>query len=203
MSKSATPVQPVNECIVSRWFGEQFRDLHPGLQTLHRGGGRLSGTVEIRIGTGIGGWIGKRLAKSLGVPVDLPSRGFRVDISHTEDALVWLRRFDNGAVLKSSFLPVGAWPKGYWIEETGALRLELAVDIVDQGWQWRPLRASFKGFPLPLWLLPQSKAGKRILGNGNYLFAVEFSLPVVGLLLGYGGELEVEANTAMYIAQRF
>jgi len=184
----------MKESIVSSWFGERYGDLHPDLQALHRKGGRLSGVVGIRIGTGVGGWIGKRLAKSLGVPVDLPNRGFRVDISHTEDALLWLRRFDNGVVLESSFLPVGAWPEGYWIEETGAQRLELAVDIVDHGWQWRPLRASFNGFRLPLWLMPQSKAGKRILGNGNYLFAVEFKLPMVGLLLGYGGELEVETS---------
>lgn len=184
----------MTESIVSKWFGERFRDLHPTLQALHRGGGNLSGVVEIRVGAGIAGWIGKRLAKSFGVPVDLPRRGFCVAISHTADSFQWLRRFDNGAVLRSRFLPVGVWPNGYWIEETGALQMDLAVDIVDQGWQWRPRRASFNGCRLPLWLMPQSRAEKRILENGNYKFSVEFALPLVGLLLAYSGELEVGTN---------
>lgn len=185
----------MTESIVSRWFGERFNDLHPTMQALHRGGGSLSGVVEIRLGAGLAGWVGKRLGKSLGVPVDLPTRGFRVDISHTEDSLLWLRRFDNGAVLESSFAPVDTWPDGYWVEETGALRLDLAVDISDQGWKWRPLRARFGLLRLPLWLMPRPRAEKRILGNGNYLFSVEFTLPVLGLLLGYSGELEMEINS--------
>lgn len=173
---------------VSRWFGQRFGELHPLLQQLHRSGGALSGEVEIRIGSGVAGWIGRRLARSIGIPVDLHRRGFEVSIRHEREAMIWVRRFDNGVVLASRFQPVGALPDGYWIEDTGPLSLYLTVDIVEGGWQWRPLRARFHGIPVPLWLLPRSRAGKRI-EHGRYVFRVEFSLPLAGMVLSYSGAL--------------
>jgi hypothetical protein len=184
--------------IVSHWFGSRFGDLHPTLQALHLRGGKLTGTVEISTGTGIAGWLGRRLAKSLGIPVDLRSRGFAVEIRHTDTSLFWLRRFDSGFIVKSRFMPMGVWTEGYWVEETGALKMRLTIDVVQGGWEWRPLRASFKGIRLPMWLLPQSKAGKRII-NGRYLFNVEFALPILGLMLSYGGQLVAEGNGAASI----
>lgn len=173
---------------VSRWFGVRFCELHPLLQQLHRNGGTLSGEVEIRTGSGLAGWIGRRLARSIGIPVDQHRRGFEVSIRHEREAMNWVRRFDNGVVLTSRFAPIGTLPDGYWIEDTGPLSLYLTVDIVDGGWEWRPLRARFAGVPVPLWLLPRSRAGKRI-ENGRYVFRVEFSLPVVGMVLSYSGTL--------------
>src|SRR5690349_12564436 len=120
------------ETLVTRWFGASFERLHPLLQALHRDGGRLHGTVAIRSGRGI--------ARSLGIPLDRAERGFEVEIRHLDDALVWRRRFDDGNEMVSRFEPVGAWPDGCWIERTGAVRLDLAVDIVDGGWRWRMVR---------------------------------------------------------------
>jgi hypothetical protein len=175
---------------VARWFGAHFSELHPLLQSLHRHGGTLRGVVEIQSGTGVAGWLGRRLARSLGIPIDRRLRGFEVEIKHTETALEWWRRFDDGSVVVSHFEPVGAWPVGYWKETTGALQMHLTVDIVNGGWRWRPLRASLYGLRLPLRLLPKSRAGKHI-ECGKYRFEVEFSLPIVGRLLSYGGALEV------------
>ena len=178
----------------SRWFGPRFHELHPLLQALHLHGGTLRGIVEIRTGQGIAGWIGRRLARTLGIPVDQPRRGFTVSIRHEQDALNWIRRFDNGAMMVSRFEPVGCWPQGYWQERTGPLSLRMTVDIVDQGWEWRPLRASFKNIRVPLWLLPLSRAGKRI-EQGQYVFRVEFSLPMIGRVLSYSGALEAECSS--------
>lgn len=107
------------ETPVTRWFGPRFEELHPVLQQLHRRGGRLIGNVKIATGNGFSGWLGRRLAKSIGIPVDKRRRGFVVEIRHTDKTLDWSRRFDNGAVMFSRFEPVGAWPEGYWKEESG------------------------------------------------------------------------------------
>ena len=181
------------ETLVSRWFGEHFKDLHPLLQTLHRHGGTLHGTINIYVGAGIAGWFGKRLARSIGVPLDRATRGFEVEIVHTQEALEWTRRFDNGAVMFSRFKPIGVWPTGYWLEDTGALKMRMTVDIVEQGWYWRPLRASLHRVPLPLILLPRSRAGK-FIQNGEYHFFVEFFLPLFGKILSYGGILAARAK---------
>lgn len=187
--------------VVTRWCGEAFERLHPLLQALHRDGGRLRGTVAIRTGRGIAGAIGRRLAHALGIPLDRAERDFEVEIRHQRDALVWHRRFDDGSTMVSRFEPVGAWPDGCWTEHTGALRLDLAVDVVDGGWRWRTLRARWRGIPLPLAPLPRSRAGKRIVDD-RYVFEVAFALPLFGDLLGYDGVLDAEPATPAWTAER-
>ncbi len=178
------------ENAVTRWFGAQFELLHPLLQDLHRQGGHLQGTISIEFGKGIAGWIGKRLARKLGIPIDCTDCAFEVEISHTPDFLLWLRRFSNSSTMLSVFQPVGCWPDGYWIEQTGFLQLRLTVDIIEDGWYWRVLSARAGKLVFPKWLLPRSTAYKRI-ENGKYYFCVEFALPLLGTLVRYGGVLDV------------
>lgn len=176
---------------VERWFGEGFKHLHPLLQRLHRQGGTLHGPVDLHTGTGLAGWFGARLATRLGIPTDKKQLDLFVTIHSRNDALHWNRRFGDGAYLCSTFHPCGSWPDGYWIESTGAMRLALAVETTDRGWRWRPLKAWLHGMRIPLWLLPRTTAYKRI-ENDHYHFYVGFSLPVLGTLLSYSGNLSAD-----------
>jgi hypothetical protein len=176
---------------VTRWFGSQFYQLHPLLQALHRDGGCLQGRIAIRTGLGLGGWIGQRLAQRLGIPCGIAESEFEVRISHRDGVLHWDRRFGRDHDMKSTFRPVGRWPDGYWIEDTGPVSLQLTVDIVEGGWHWRCLRIHFGGVRLPLWLFPRSTAYKTVDGN-NYRFHVGFALPLVGTVLSYEGALRLE-----------
>jgi hypothetical protein len=176
---------------VTRWFGSQFHQLHPLLQTLHRDGGRLRGRVAIHTGRGVAGWIGRRLARRLDIPCRVAESEFEVRISHRDDGLHWDRRFGCDHDMKSTFRPVGHWPDGYWIEDTGPVSLQLTVDIIDGGWYWRCLRVQFGGVRLPLWLFPQSTAYKTIDGD-RYRFHVAFALPLLGTVLRYEGALKLE-----------
>lgn len=175
---------------VERWFGPRFAALHPTLQHLHRGGGgRLEGTVDVTVPTGLAGVIGRRLAQRLGVPIDTPRHAFTVDISHQADGLHWDRRFDGRTDMRSVFEPIGTWPEGWWLERTGPVQLRLTVDVIDGGWHWRCQRISWRGVRLPMGLFPKSRAYKRIDEEGRYRFEVSFSMPLVGTVLGYGGTL--------------
>lgn len=93
--------------------------------------------------------------------------------------------------MKSIFTPVGTIEDGYWAEQTGVLKLHLTVDIKNGGWHWRCLSIRFLGLPLPVWLFPKSKAYKTI-EDELYRFYVGFSLPVLGELLSYSGQLDAE-----------
>ena len=179
------------ENAVTRWFGPQFGRLHPLLQALHRRGGTLRGIVDIQLGRGLAGRIGRRIARRLGVPVHAPQLGLAVDIRHYDAALHWARRFGNGETMLSVFRPVGTWPHGHWTERTGMLDLKLTVDVIEGGWYWRPLGMRAGGLPLPLWLFPRSRAYKRI-EDGKYLFCVQFAVPLLGNVLRYGGSLDAE-----------
>ncbi len=176
------------DSVVSRWFGPAFDQLDPLLQDLHRHGGQLRGEVELSFGNGLAGFLGRRLARKFGLPTQPGSHRLIVDISHDPSTLYWDRCFDGDQRVASVFQPVGHWPDGVWIERTGAIELHLGVEIVNGGWFWRLRSARLGRLPVPRWLLPRSDAGKTIV-DGHYRFFVTFSLPVLGCLLRYGGDL--------------
>jgi hypothetical protein len=179
----------VSETAVSRWFGPRFAELHPLLQQLHLNGGVLRGWVTVQTGTGLGGWIGRRLARKFSVlPTDRP-HVLTVNISHGADGLHWQRGFDHQVAVTSLFAPVGTLPDGYWLEHIKAVRLALTVDIIDGGWHWRCLKTWVYGIPIPRWLAPRTTAFKRI-EQGRYRFYVGFALPGLGTVFSYSGLLE-------------
>ncbi len=179
--------------MVRDWFGARFDELHPMLQMLHVSGGALQGTIQVVHGKGLAGHLGRRLAKRLNVPGD-GRHDFSVKISHRSDGLHWDRCFDHSTEMKSTFRPVGVIDDGYWVEETGSLKMRLTVDIIDGGWYWRCLSLRVLGVPFPTWILPKSRAYKTI-ENGSYRFFVGFSAPLLGDLISYSGLLEVDPPT--------
>lgn len=179
------------------WFGDAFARLDPQLQALHRHGGQLSGTVDIRIARGVAGVVGRRLAGKLGLPSRPGPTPLAVIIAHDGRALHWERTFHEGHRMVSVFVPHGRYPEGCWHETTGALKLELelGVDIREGGWFWVQRKVRFMGLPLPLRLFPASRAYKRVV-DGKYEFSVSFTLPVLGELLSYGGLLDLRPAAA-------
>lgn len=177
--------------LVANWFREGFAQLHPQLQRLHQQGGQLDGKVEILFGRGVAGFIGKRLARKLGIPATHNAHHLTVNISHRDQALHWHRCFNNSTVMSSVFYPTGHWPTGYWTEKTGHLQMDLAVDVIDGGWFWRCVSMRVGKLPVPLWLMPKMTAYKTI-EQQQYRFYVAFSLPVLGLLFSYSGLLQLK-----------
>ena len=103
--------------------------------------------------------------------------------------LRWNHSFDAEGEFRSTFVPVGHWPEGYWLEQSGALQLRLWVNLRAGAWHWQTIAARWRGVPLPLWLLPHTLAYKEVRG-GQYHFHVSLSLPLLGLLLSYAGDLQ-------------
>jgi Domain of unknown function (DUF4166) len=174
--------------VVEAWFGDAFSQLHPMLQELHRSGGTLWGTVDVRVGSGIAGLIGKRLASKLGIPPCNGVTPMKVSIYSNQMELHWDRTFNETSTFASTFTPLGKYPSGHWVESSGQLRLSLGVSIVNGGWVWRPRGGRLWGIPVPAWLLPRTAASKHVEG-GLYRFSVELSLPLVGTVLSYSGKL--------------
>ena len=178
---------------VQAWFGTRFDELHPLLRQLHLHGGTLRGTVNVTFGHGLGCWAGVLLASQLGIPAAAGRQGFSVTIFHGEAGLHWHRCFDGQPLMQSLFVPVGMLPDGYWVEQTGPVRLALTVDIIDGGWYWRCLKMWLHGIRVPLWLMPKTHAYKRV-EEGRYRFCVGISLPLLGTVLSYGGLLDAAVS---------
>lgn len=190
---------PLSPGAAQAWFGDAFSRLHPLLQQLHRCGGTLDGVIDIETASGVAGFLGRRLAAKLGVPVTYPQCHFQVRVSHEQSRMVWARRFllPDGTTreLTSTFTPHGAYPDGFWSETTGSMQLRVGVEITpDGGWQWRPRQVRLFGMPLPPGLFPSSQAGKHI-EDGQYRFEVSFAVPGFGRLLRYGGLLTAAFGT--------
>lgn len=178
---------------VVEWFGESFSQLDPLLQDLHRYGGNLSGAVDIEFGRGFAGFIGRRLAAKLGLPMVQGAHAFEVTIAHKNGALLWSRKFNAQLEMVSQFVPQGIYPDGFWRETTGALALQLGVDIRGGGWYWVQRQVRFLGIRLPIALFPESQAYKRV-NQGLYEFSVSFAFPLLGKLVRYSGLLRPNTN---------
>ncbi|HEY4371318.1 MAG TPA: DUF4166 domain-containing protein [Burkholderiales bacterium] len=174
--------------IALRWLGPQARALHPLLHQLHQRGGMLRGEVRVGFGSGIAARIGRRVARRLGIPA-AGMHAFEVHIRDDGECLHWDRRFDSGAWVRSRFRPVGGWPGGWWIEQTGPLQLRLTVEVIDGGWHWRVLALRWHALRLPARLL-RSTAYKRV-EQGRYRFQVSVAVPLLGEVLSYGGLLDM------------
>jgi hypothetical protein len=186
--------------VVETWFGVDFARLHPQLQALHRRGGRLSGPVDVRLGSGIAGWIGRRLARRIGVPLPDPRNTLEVVIFDDAQSLHWHRRFNAGREFRSRFVAHGNFPDGYWVEATGSIELVLGVRILDGAWHWQQRGGRCKGIPLPRWLMPQTVAYKEVR-DGLYRFSVDMRLPLLGSLLSYRGGLMLQARDTANAAE--
>ncbi len=181
---------------VERWFAEGFERLHPRLRDLHRHGGELEGPVRIEYGRGLAGWLGRRIARRMGVPPGRDTAQLRVRIGSDANVLHWHRVFDDAFDMRSTFVPVGHWPDGHWLESTGRLRLALAVESADGGWRWRTRATWWRGLRVPLAVLPRVSAGKRIDPDEGYVFDVGVRLPGIGLLFAYSGRLLAPSATS-------
>jgi hypothetical protein len=189
------PLIHSNRC-VEDWFGDAFERLHPQLQALHRHGGRLRGTVEIRHGTGIARHAGRFLAHRLGIPMPAADNTLAVNIFSDTQGLHWNRRFNDDRDFCSVFIPVGSFPDGHWLERSGPIELALQVEVIDGGWHWRPLRSRIFGLTLPRWMLPRTAAYKQFV-DGRYQFSVTIGLPLLGTVLSYRGRLDVVSAPAI------
>lgn len=178
---------------VTQWFGETFFDLHPQLQRLHRHGGALKGMVVLHFGKGLAGFIGKRIAVKLGVPLSPGEHELQIAIHHENGKLYWGRCFDGQHIVQSIFIPFGNYREGYWLEKTGPVTLKLTVDIIEGAWHWRVMAIRVFGLQLPMFLFPDSTAYKKVLGD-CYQFHVGFSMPWTGRLFCYEGNLAFEAS---------
>ncbi len=179
--------------LVEDWFGTAFAHLHPKLQALHRKGGELEGEVAIGFASGAVGVLGRRLAKGLGVPVTPGTHRLRVHIHSDARVLHWDRCFDDAQWFRSQFLPVGRYPDGEWIESIGRIEQHLGVAIDHGAWRWQPRGLRAFDMNVPGWLQPQVAAGKEIVGD-RYRFSVNVSLPALGRVLDYSGDLSLKAK---------
>lgn len=154
--------------------------LDPKIAVIMRDGGDLVGQVDVTLGSGMGGWLARRLG--------FPAAGrhqFQLSVQRDGDQLVWSRHFIGHGHMVSRFQKLS---DNLWTETIAGLTLFLSVDTTDGGWRWQLDAARLLGCPLPQYLWPNVTAAKHYDGD-VYQFKVRLALAPLGLLATYQGAL--------------
>jgi hypothetical protein len=165
-------------------IGPAFTQLDPLIQKAHQGNIQLIGFVTVERGN--------RLARLLCDIMKMPAAGkqvpFEVSGEHYDDRMVWNRRFDQKQLF-SCFRLEGS----DFIERMGPIKLRLGIVNENGAVVYRVNKAQLWGIPLPGFLSPRLNA-RESERNGKYVFQVRVSLPVLGRLVAYYGELQLETR---------
>jgi hypothetical protein len=159
-----------------------FVKLSDVVQRAHRGTIRLTGSAKVERGKGLGGLI----AALMRLPKSNPKADLIVTAWHFPEKMVWSRSFD-GRVFESTFRK----DDDFLVEQIGPLSLFLQPMCEGGRLVYRLIATHIGPIALPRALSPSMTAWESET-DGKYAFEVSVSLPFLGRLVRYSGQLEVE-----------
>ncbi len=170
-------------------LGSAFDDLPSQVKTLHDAAVTRDwvGAAQVRRGPGV---LARIVAAVFGFPKAAESVPVRVTLSPEAGGERWLRNFDGKRF--SSYQSRGRGRDAHLlIERFGIIAVALAMVVEDKRLYLIPRRWSALGLPLPRMLLPKG-ASFETQEDGCFVFDVEISAPLVGLIVTYRGKLRPE-----------
>lgn len=167
-------------------LGRTFFKLPDVVQRAHHGTIQLSGKVKVERGAGLG-WL---LAALMRMPRSNPTADLVVVGWHFDDQMVWSRTFD-GRTFESTFRTDGV----FLIEQMGPLALVMEPKVEGGRLVYRLASARIGPVTLPRFLSPSLNAweGER---EGRYDFEVAVALPLIGRVIRYAGQLDLQELAA-------
>jgi hypothetical protein len=166
-------------------MGSAFAQLPVVLQRFHSldGSHTLYGSVEVEPPESFGArWI----ARGLGAPLEAQKGPIRFELVADAASEIWTRHFP-GKTMTSRLTVV----HGQIAERLGAARLGFELEGGADKLEMRLVWLRFLGLPCPRWLLP-SIIAEEAATEGRLHFRVRASLPLLGVVTGYWGYLELE-----------
>ncbi len=170
-----------SESILEVHMGANFKRLDPLLQKVHVGSVKLQGSVEVKRG----GVIARFICTIFRFPYENHSAQLRVDCEHNKDSMVWKRDFD-GLKMESRFRKQG----GCLVEYLGPLAMSFKAVETNGALEYQFIKTKMFGIPIPAVLSPQVEAMESEV-DGKYCFLVKVKMFFVGMVISYGGTLDV------------
>jgi hypothetical protein len=163
-------------------LGDQFEQLAPLVRKAHTGRIRLEGDVTVERGN----WIANLICKLFGMPPAAPKCKLVVNGNHDQKTMTWNRFFDDFA-MNSFFYK----DRDYLVEQLGPIHMKMAVNVTDGVLTYTLDKTRILGIPIPKCMGPRVIAVEEQAGD-QYRFSVLVSMPVVGKLISYFGDMSVE-----------
>lgn len=166
-------------------LGAKFDGLPQALRAIHAAGSKrtLRGSVDVQAATGI---IGRWLLGFMGLPRHNGLHDLCVHVLPDGRGELWERSFAD-ATFTSRFEAEGALMRA--CELFGPFSLAYQFVPADGEMRWSLTSVRLFGIPLPKALAPKVTAREWEGGNGTYHMKAQVSLPLLGHLLSYGGNL--------------
>jgi hypothetical protein len=161
--------------------GASFDALPDIVRRAQTGTARLAGRVAVQRGSPFASLI----ADALGLPQAGASVDMMVESEHRADVMIWNRTI-GGRPFRSRFRFV----RDRLAESVRPFSLLLRLVVADGRLHYRLERVSAMGLPWPRALAPHLEAWEGA-ANGQYAFAVEVRLPILGRLVRYSGTLDI------------
>jgi len=134
--------------------------------------------------------LGGLLALIMGLPKSNPVAELVVVAWHFPDQIVWSRNFD-GKTFESTFKR----DEDFLVEQMGPLSLYLQPMCEGGRLVYRLIATQIGPIALPRFFAPSMNAWESEK-DGKYAFEVDVSLPLLGRLVRYAGQLELEQLAA-------
>lgn len=168
-------------------LGDQYHTLAPIVTRAHQGTVALEGQVWVKHGNALA----RLLCKLLKMPPQTDQVTLRVHGEHHDHEFFWNRTFGEFE-MRSHFVREGA----YLVEKLGPLNMKLKLSVEGSTLHYRLQKTTFWGIPIPALLAP-----KVIAKEGEfeqfYRFSVYVRLPLIGLLVCYGGDMTLIPTEAL------
>lgn len=169
--------------LFARLLGDAMRELPEVVRRVHddRPHKRLAGRCDVERGRN---WLSRLVANVASLPPSATDIPITVSIDIDAAGEVWSRNF-NGHLLKSRL-----WEdKGLLAERLGPVTLRFRLGSKNGSIEWRVASARYRGLPMPARWFANTNAAEHCI-DGDYVFDVRASLPLVGVLVRYRGWLK-------------
>lgn len=170
-----------DKTVLANHMGQQFLRLAPLLQNVHTGNKRLAGVVNVRQGN----FLARLICNVFRFPRANPKTELIVICQHTHNAMLWQRYFD-GHEMQSHFSIDGE----FLVEHLGPLAMSFKAVEKDGALHYQFTRTRFLGIPVPAFLSPEIIAFEKE-HQGKYVFSVSVNMFPAGIIISYGGELNM------------
>jgi hypothetical protein len=174
-----------NMAVFPRVLGDRFEQLSAPLQVLHAGTTMdYAGTASVRRGTGALTQLACLIA---GLPLSVNATPVRVQLEVIGATERWTRWFHGARPMRSQL-----WAQdGCLRERLGPAVTDFALEVRAGALHWTALRMWVLGIPIPRRCFDMQA---RVSASGSrYRFEIMARLALIGDLITYEGELDVDA----------
>jgi hypothetical protein len=180
--------------LYQRILGDEWRHLDAAIQRMHTAGQGIHSKGLFRVIHGRHR-VARLLARLLRLPAEGENAEARLHVEPAGSVELWRRTFNGRPLVtrQSSAAP------GVLAEQLGRLEFQFRLSVRDRALIYQQSRAGLRIgsrlTPLPAWMAPAVAASEKPSARaGCVSISVNVSLPRIGLLLSYAGEVETLEN---------